>query len=127
MSLFAKRRKVAGWMAVRLQAEGIGAACVVQGPSPRPIVDVAVFEPRDAVAQVVSLEKLGKELDAVRYECSCLLGPTDYQMLSVDAPNVPAEELKTAIRWRLKDMLDYHVNDATIDVLDVPVDKSAPA
>jgi MSHA biogenesis protein MshI len=44
----------------------------------------------------------------------------------VDAPNVPADELKTAIRWRLKDMLDFHVDDATIDVLDVPVDKDAP-
>lgn len=113
-------------MAVRLHADGIGAACVTRGPSPRPIVEAAVFEPFNAATQAASLEKFGKELSATRYECSCLLAPTDYQMLSVDAPNVPAEELKTAIRWRLKDMLDYHVNDATIDVLDVPVDKSAP-
>jgi MSHA biogenesis protein MshI len=55
-----------------------------------------------------------------------LLGSSEYQLLSVDAPNVPAEELKTAIRWRLKDMLDFHIDDATIDVFDVPVDKNAP-
>jgi len=41
-------------------------------------------------------------------------------MLLVDAPNVPQTELKTAIRWRIKDMLDYHVDDATVDLLDVP-------
>jgi MSHA biogenesis protein MshI len=46
-------------------------------------------------------------------------------MLSVEAPNVPVDELKTAVRWRLKDMLDFHIDDATIDVLDVPVDKNA--
>jgi len=38
---------------------------------------------------------------------------------------VPQDELKTAVRWRLKDMLDFHVDDATIDVLDIPVDKAA--
>jgi len=46
-------------------------------------------------------------------------------MLALDAPNVPPEELKTAVRWRLKDMLDFHVDDATIDVLDIPVDQAA--
>jgi MSHA biogenesis protein MshI len=40
----------------------------------------------------------------------------------VEAPNVPQIELRTAIRWRVKDLLDYHVDDATIDVLDVPPD-----
>lgn len=71
------------------------------------------------------LEKLAKELQASRHQCSTLLGTGEYQLLSVDAPNVPPDELKTAIRWRLKDMLDFHVDDATIDVLDIPMDKNA--
>jgi MSHA biogenesis protein MshI len=54
-----------------------------------------------------------------------VLSGGEYQMFAVDAPNVPAEELKTAVRWRLKDMLDFHVDDATIDVLDIPADKNA--
>jgi MSHA biogenesis protein MshI len=53
-----------------------------------------------------------------------LLAPDEYQLLLVEAPNVPTAELKTAIRWRVKDMLDYHVEDATIDVLDVPPNPS---
>jgi MSHA biogenesis protein MshI len=54
-----------------------------------------------------------------------LLSLGEYQLLSVDAPNVPPDELKTAIRWRLKDLLDYHIDDATIDVLDIPVEKNS--
>src|SRR5437763_3294164 len=42
-------------------------------------------------------------------------------MLLVESPNVKREELKAAVRWRIKDMIDYHLDDATIDVLDVPV------
>jgi MSHA biogenesis protein MshI len=38
---------------------------------------------------------------------------------------VPREELKAAIRWRVKDLLEYHIDDATMDVLDIPVDKDA--
>jgi MSHA biogenesis protein MshI len=31
--------------------------------------------------------------------------------------------LKTAIRWKIKDSLSYHVDDATIDVLQIPTNK----
>lgn len=68
------------------------------------------------------VERVAKDLGLERYQCLTLLSPSDYQLLLVEAPNVPAIELKTAVRWRVKDMLDYHLDDATIDVLDVPVD-----
>jgi MSHA biogenesis protein MshI len=41
-------------------------------------------------------------------------------MLLVEAPNVSREELRAAIRWKIKDLIDYHVEDATVDVLDIP-------
>lgn len=73
------------------------------------------------------LEKAGKDLRAATFRLTTPLAAGDYQLLSVDAPNVPADEMKTAIRWRLKDMLDFPVNDATIDVLDIPVETNAAA
>ncbi|HYD96055.1 MAG TPA: agglutinin biogenesis protein MshI [Noviherbaspirillum sp.] len=85
------------------------------------------FYPAEKEAVQPALEKLAKELHTQRYRCTSLLGAGEYQLLSVDAPAVPQDELKTAIRWRLKDMLDFHVDDATIDVVDVPVEKNAPA
>lgn len=54
------------------------------------------------------------------YQFTNLLAPNEYQLQAVDAPNVPPEELKAAIRWRVKDALSYHVDDATIDVLKIP-------
>ena len=71
------------------------------------------------------LDRLAKETPARNHQCSLLLAPEDYQLFAVESLNVPAEELKSAMRWRLKDMLDYHVDDATIDVLNVPGDKNA--
>jgi MSHA biogenesis protein MshI len=66
------------------------------------------------------VDRLAKELGFEHYQCSTLLSPGEYQLLLVEAPNVPRAELKTAIRWRIKDLLDYHVDDATVDVLEVP-------
>ncbi|HEY1044073.1 MAG TPA: agglutinin biogenesis protein MshI [Telluria sp.] len=89
-----------------------------------PVVSFCAWYP--GKAGVPELEKIGKELRTSTYRCSTLLGGREYQLLSVEAPNVPPDELRTAIRWRLKDMLDFHVDDATIDVLDVPVEPNAP-
>lgn len=49
-----------------------------------------------------------------------LLGLADYNVLLVEKPDVPAAELRAAARWRVKDLIDFPVEDAVIDVFDVP-------
>jgi MSHA biogenesis protein MshI len=127
MGLFSKTKKSAGSIVINFQKDGICAASITRSALAQPEVKLLAFFPDEKTPTPASLEKLAKEVHADRYACSTLLASNEYQILSVDAPNVPAEELKTAIRWRLKDMLDFHVDDATIDVLDVPVDKNAAA
>jgi MSHA biogenesis protein MshI len=51
---------------------------------------------------------------------SVVLSPADYQLALVEAPDVPPAELRAAIRWRLKDAIDIQVEDAVIDVFEVP-------
>ncbi|MBB5198410.1 agglutinin biogenesis protein MshI [Glaciimonas immobilis] len=80
----------------------------------------------DKTALQSTLHKAAQDLSLHRYQCLHLLNIGEYQLLSIDPLNVPPEELKKAVRWRLKDMLDYHVDDATIDVLAIPLDKSGP-
>jgi MSHA biogenesis protein MshI len=60
----------------------------------------------------------GRGLD--KQPCTALLAIGDYQLLIVDAPEVPPEELRAAIRWRIQDMIDFHVDDAVLDVFDAP-------
>lgn len=49
-----------------------------------------------------------------------VLPPSGYHMLLVEAPEVPAEELRAAVRWRIKDLIDFHIDDAVIDVFQMP-------
>lgn len=126
MGLFARAKKNDGWLAIAFCDDGILAAVVKRMPAARPVVELTVFYPCPIPVAPAMLEKLGKDLHASRYRCSTLLGAGEYQLLSVEAPNVPADELKTAVGWRLKDMIDFPVGEATIDVLDIPADKNAP-
>ncbi len=77
---------------------------------------LATFTPAE-LAKICSAMRIG----GVQF--TSLLAPHEYQLQVVDAPSVPAEELKAAVRWRVKDTLNYHIDDATIDVLQIPANK----
>jgi len=69
-----------------------------------------------------ALEELVKELGLEDIQCSYVLNPRDYNLHLVEAPNVEAAEFKQAVRWKIKDLLDMKVEDAAIDVFQVPED-----
>jgi MSHA biogenesis protein MshI len=125
MGLLGKSNKNAGWMSVGFSGEGVNVAYLKHAAAGKPVVERVASLRGTGAAIAPALETLGKEWRAGQYHWTNVLNSGEYQLLSVEAPNVPPHELKTAIRWRLKDMLDFHVNDATIDVLDVPVAKDA--
>jgi MSHA biogenesis protein MshI len=125
MRFFSRQRKSEGWLALALLRDGVCAARVDVPAEGKPVVKLCSFVAADAAQVPAVLEKLGKELHANQYRCSVLLAGGEYQMITVEAPSVPAEEVKTAVRWKLKDMLDFPVDQATIDVLDLPLDKGA--
>jgi len=107
-----------GWLVIAQSDTGLSYAHGSYAASGKPAV--TRFGHAELEAKPHALEKLARELHFDRYQCSTLLRPGDYQMLLVEAPTVPQGELKSAIRWRVKDMLDYHIDDATMDVLDIP-------
>ena len=122
MGLFSGKQSIPGWLAFNFLPDGLCAVHVQRVSNAKPAVSFCTT----VVEGDHALERLAKVLRVAQYRCSSLLRPSDYQMLVVESPNVPPDELKIAIRWRIKDMLDYHVDDATIDLLDIPADKNAP-
>jgi len=125
MRFFSKARKKNGKLVFTFLADGICAASVERRTDAKPVVQIATFQPVAPSFSPDALDKLARELKAPGYHCMTLLGDGEYQILTVEAPNVAPDELKTAVRWRLKDMLDFHIDDATIDVLDMPTEKGA--
>ncbi|MFA5171359.1 MAG: agglutinin biogenesis protein MshI [Sulfuriferula sp.] len=127
MGIFSRNKKSQSLLVFELQTDGVCVTQVAHSKGNKPQVLLAKFYPLAQTETSAVLTRINKELRVKNYQCGHLLSTGEYQLLTVETPNVPAPELKTAVRWLLKDMLDYHVDDATIDVLDIPVDKNAPA
>lgn len=126
MAWFSKKKTPPGWMAISNDTDAIRLAHIERPVLGKPKVDHwGIITPADKDGG--ELQQAAKQYDLASYRCATLLHPPQYQLLMVDAPNVPRDELKAAIRWRVKDLLEYHIDDATMDVLDIPVEKDAPA
>ena len=66
------------------------------------------------------LHKLVKDLELEGEQVSYVLNPKDYYLHLVEAPNVQEDELRSAIRWKVKDLLDIKIDDAALDLFRVP-------
>jgi MSHA biogenesis protein MshI len=50
------------------------------------------------------------------------LAVDDYQMLQVAPPEVPDNELRDAVRWQIRDLIDFPLEESVVDVFQVPRD-----
>lgn len=119
--LFKRGNREGAWVAVVIGKRGVHIA-QAKYVGNRPQITKCAFYPLAEVTSV-ALEKIGKEMQLESSRVTTLLSSNEYQLMMVDAPSVPVDELKTAIRWKIKDSLSYHIDDATIDVLQIPTNK----
>lgn len=112
-------RQRPGWLAASLKADGLEFVHGVHVPSGRSAIKAYGVRP---LAGAHSARRLAKEMGLKRYRCTTFLQPAEYQLLLVESPGVDAGEVKSALRWRIKDLLDYPVDQAMVDVLAIPGD-----
>lgn len=121
---FFKKKLLSGLTGVGILPEGVCVARIERANGDRPIVSVLDFRAWDTSGDRDKLLlRLAAEYQLGRARCTTLLDVSDYSMLLTEAPDVPADELRAAIRWRIKDLIDFHINDATLDVFDLPGEK----
>lgn len=112
-------------MAVCPMGRGIAVARVLREADLPPVLEHCQFMDATAEKQPASLAQLRKSLDLEDYECISVMAPGSYHLLLVETPDVQPAELRAAVRWRVKDLIDFHVDDAVIDVFEVPNQKTA--
>ena len=115
---FSKSTQRSGLLAVAIEPEAIKFAHV-QYAGDRPHATHWGSVSSDPSDQASSLRSGAREHGFGRVPCTTLLEPADYQILLVEPPKVPADELRAAIRWKIKDLIEYHIDDATLDVFEV--------
>lgn len=115
----ASAKRSDGWLAINCLKDRVDLAHVQQAPGQMP--EVVLLESYATGGDLQgALQRLRKEKRLHSHRCVVMLNSGDFQVLQVEAPSVPLDERRQALRWQIKDMLDYPVDAATLDVLDVP-------
>ncbi|GGI85132.1 type IV pilus biogenesis protein PilM [Legionella impletisoli] len=52
--------------------------------------------------------------------CQVILSPGQYQLILMDALDIPESDMAKALRWRLKGLVDYPLNDILVDIFPIP-------
>jgi MSHA biogenesis protein MshI len=120
MRLFGSKGRNPGWMCINLMPDRVDVAHVLTAGKARPEIVLCDSYRKEGDA-AATLGRLRRELQLDRYRCTTLLKTGDYQIVPVETPgNVPVQEAKMAVRWRIKDMIDYPVEAAAVDALFIP-------
>lgn len=116
-----KAKRVPGVMAIVPFSDRIDLAHVERSPGMRPVLRVLdSFKHGTQLSD--SLQRLSS-VRALRAACNTSLMATgEYQITQMEPPAVPLEERCNAVRWKLKEQVDFPVDTASIGVLDVPME-----
>jgi MSHA biogenesis protein MshI len=118
LSLRRKNVFTPGWVGMAPLGGQVRVAHVVCQVGERPALRWVCQTPWSDPAQ--ALRGLRRTRALSRQRTVAVLQRAQYQLLPLEAPEVPRAEWRDALRWRLKDMVDFSVDDAGIDLLEVP-------
>ncbi len=91
MKLFTKKKK-AGWLAISPSEQGTCVAHVYSHGNSKPTIQLAALE-TESLKKDNDCKILTANLHLERYHCSLLLHSGEYQLIQIEKPSVPTEEL----------------------------------
>jgi len=68
-------------------------------------------------AQQIKIQQQKYQLQG---QCHLVLASSQSQIVQVDKPNIPESELNAALKWQIKDLVNYSPEDMVLDYFDGP-------
>ena len=123
-NFFKKKKRGQGTNAVVLSEEGIAHACITRTAGQPPSLQAIHYSKIDNKAETSHLFKqLVQQNKLEELPVVTTLLAADSNLVMLEKPEVADNELRQAIRWRVKDSLPFDVNNAIVDVFEIPGQK----
>jgi MSHA biogenesis protein MshI len=107
---------------------GIAVAVVRREPGVPPCLEHCEFQaPAPGQEESTLLASMVRQHALDQLPCSSVIDLNAYSVLLAEAPDVPAAELRAAMRWRIKELIDFPIDDAVIDVFEAPAQRAGGA
>lgn len=124
MRLFDRRARAQAAVGVYIADNVLSVASIEHDRGRRPRLVQADCRELDATSD---REKLLRSLvPSGRIPVNLVLASRHYELLLVEAPRVEPSELRAAIRWKVKNLIDFHIDDAVVDVFEIPGQQNRP-
>lgn len=126
---FSKRRPVSARLAyVGVEREGVYTLVMSWSKDNQPVIeDYASLACADEGSRLRALRDFARARGLRKIPCTTLLDHNTYKLVMTDAPEVPTAELRAALRWKIKDLIDVPVQEVTIDVIKIPQERLSHA
>lgn len=117
-----KKKSKSAALAIVLPLGDQWVLAVGRAGSGRPTLDQLSSFRREG-KDIAALKRISGQYDSRRASLGTMLVAGDYQILQTEAPDIQDRaELKAALRWKIKDMIDFPADLATLDFFDVQQD-----
>lgn len=105
-----------GMVGIGVHSDGVSVVSVQHHRDGSVNVPFWEFRPwRDGEALDELINHIATEYRLGARRCATYMDPSDYRVLLTDAPDVPEAEINEAMRWRIKDLVDFDVIRAAIE------------
>lgn len=117
-----KSKNSAELTALQILQNGVAVASAVEKSGHSALTYVGFCEQTAPLEHPHAIKEFLDKAGVLEHKCSLVLSQGEYQLLLIEAPDVPSEELKEAILWRVKDLVQVPVDDVVLDYFELPDD-----
>jgi MSHA biogenesis protein MshI len=115
-----KKTQNSGWRAGVMPGDRDTALAIVRTrKGQRPLLRHCAAHPLIEIRPEHVLMPLNQR-ELLHASVSGVIRSEDYQLLQVEAPEVQPDEMRSAVRWKVRDVVDFPIHDAVIDVFETP-------
>jgi MSHA biogenesis protein MshI len=119
-----KRKSKNPVIGLHFTPDGIAVAQVICVPDQMPrllMCGACEITPEQSPEEMKSLYKdIVKKVKSKNFVVNTTVQQQDRQLLLVEAPQVEPSELNEATKWKVKDMISFDIDEAVIDVIEIP-------
>lgn len=123
MFSFFGKSKIRGRAGLALTADGLAYAGLATGAE-SPVLKTCGFALAEQSDDLQQLQALASQESLCGYQLAVCLDRSRFNLSQVEAPPVEEEEMLQALTWRVKELIDFPLDELVLDYVDIPPTKS---
>lgn len=122
LSFLKKKQTINSLISVEFTGEGVSFAQVKMANKQLELQSCNFIPSSDPFNDIDKFSKFIKKNNFASSPTTVVLPESAYQTILVDRPKVAEAEIAEALQWKIKDMLNFDIEQAVIDYIDLPTD-----